>query len=338
MARSIKRIGVVLVFVAGAAQAGDDLYNWRCPYNTDGGCPPRRQTYGHFGTKWSRWPGVTNADYETKIKPGELAGPPVPEDIPPRETPLEMLLPPDPTKDRRDDGAPMPPGDDGAGPPALTPDAAPRPDILSPPGEDIMEELLPEDEPTQPRTPPDAAPELMPEFTEEPTPEGDTDFEISPDEDPFKDDPLFQDDAAPAPPDSSDGGPFERRFETPRGDRAPGMPALHRAPTRLPTAQSNPIRPEFSEDAQWSQSEAEPGPRLMPASRPALRSSAGRTVVRGALAQRTRGHDNPLRAASAADLLAVDGEVLPTAAWQQPEPVKFEPEPQTPLRNNPLRQ
>lgn len=302
----------------------DDVDYWRCPYTPDGACAPKRQTYGYFAPKWRRWPGVTSADYESKLPPADFSAPQGPTETGPRVTPDELLPPTDlPTLD----DIPTPPRDDSKGPPPLTPESEqPQDTILEPPSEDIMEELLPEDEPGKPSTKPAKEPSKEPaeepliEPSEEPStkPESKSDqpLEEKPfEDDPFKDDPLFNDgDDAPAPP----GGAKRSGSEAVPRSLSPIMPAMRQIPTRLPAARVNhPV----------------PASRLTRRSAPAERP-AGSRPPRADLSLNSGAPRNPLRGEPTPDLVA-DDLIVPTAAWQAPEQVETAPE--IGGRTNPLR-
>lgn len=317
--RSVYALAVILT-IAAIARA-EDLHDWYCPYTPDGTCAPKRQTYGYFAPKWRRWPGVTNADYESKRPPQEPFTPPPSADskgLPP----TELLLPP--TQFRRDE-APTPPGGDGE-PQPLTPDARPTPDILSPPGEDVMDELLPGvEQPTQPgrgpsipnRTSPQPSapsdggvvpfPEAESPANTRPAPRSGAPAGPAPslpnatqpethepepatppgESDPFKDDPFFND-AAPAPSGSRQPSRLDRQLEFP----SETMPARHDTPARLPEA-------SLGRQPQSRLSRTGSGGQPTPARPNRGFSQAGPRV-------------NPLRPAVPPE----EGRVLPAAAWQ----------------------
>lgn len=325
-----------LVMLATVAQAGppNDIDYWRCPYTPDGSCAPRRQTYGYFAPKWRRWPGVTSADYESKLPPPEPYSPPDGIDTGPRITPNEMLPPSDlPTLN----DIPTPPRGDGDGPPPLTPETERQPDtILAPPGEDIMDELLPEDEPPTPPSKPDREPAKEPteepavEPSTRPTPDGDDLLEEKPldekpgdekpaDEkpfegDPFRDDPLFNDDV-PAPP----GDTKRSELESVPRQLSPSMPAMREVPSRLPTARTV---------------GGAPASRLTKRNVPSIQPTSGVRPAGGDRLKASAGFHNPLRSRSTTDMIA-DDKVLPTAAWQEPQPTEAARE--SGWRANPLR-
>ena len=340
----------LLIFLASSVMhAGDDaLYNWRCPYTPDGSCPPSRQTYGHYATKWNRWPGVTNADYESKIKKAEPTAPQGPSATAPRETPEDLLLPPDPDETRELDNPPAPPRGEDNAPPPLTPEAEARPDILTPPGEDIMEELLPEEPPKRPEpapktptkptppsakepsTPPTKKPssEPSPDPTPEPTPESDQPF----DDDPFKDDPLFEDEP-PAPP----SGTKRSGIDGGAGVQSPAMSALRSVPASPPTAPPQAMqwnRPQ--PQSRLSRAAASTDPRPMPSAPGAGKSAMLEPQQRPSLSPLST--SNPLRSDLNAEV-ALDDQVIPTAAWEEASPAEPAPEsnPDPDRRANPLR-
>lgn len=316
--------GLVALLALATTSNAENLGDWYCPYRTDGACAPKRQTYGYFAPKWRRWPGVTNADYQSKRPPQELPKPPAATEEP-GLPPGELLLPP--TDFPRDD-APAPPG--GAGEPQpLTPETEPRPDILSPPGEDVMDELLPDVEqpnrPTQrPSAPSDNTEIPFPEANEstdpapaptEPEPARRESAEpksappapLQPTDDPFKDDPFF-DDAAPKPRQ----GTRPTRLNWDQEAPPQSVPATHEAPARLPAAQL-----ERTPQSRLSRTPGSGEPTL---AKPRL--SAARPERRS----------NPLRSGTTPEMASED-RVIPTAAWQTDADVA----PPTALGNNPLR-
>ncbi len=312
-----KMIVCLFCLAASAAQAAhDEFYDWRCPYSPDGTCTPRRSTYGHYPTKWSRWPGVSDADYESSLPSSDLSAPPDSAETGPRISPTDLLPPYDPSSL---DSAPTPPGGDGS-PPPLTPEADQRPDILTPPGEDVMDELLPDDEPKQPEPAPGppaepdsellpgSTPKPNPEPTPERAPESGKPFE----DDPFKDEPLFNDEA-PAPP----SGTKRSGIDSGPDGASPNQPAMRSVPARLPSAQRNGNLPK----SRLSRA-ATSDPRPMPGV-----PAAGKSPT----SARSR---NPLRNSSAPNQIVADDVVVPTK-WQ--EPVAVQPEPERGWRVNPLR-
>ena len=313
MIGSIEKHGNVLVMslllslAAASARAGHgDDYYWRCPYKPDGVCTPSRNTYGYYATKWSQWPGVTAADYESKLPsgaPAARAG--APSGTAPLETPDELLPPP----------GGVPGGDDA--PPPLTPPTDARPDILTPPGEDIMDDFLSDDPAPQPdaapNAEPDPSPKLTPETTPEPKPESDLPF----DDDPFKDEPVFNEEDPPAPPSGTN------RSGINPGAVSPTMPAMRSLPKRFPAAQHRHVP-----KSRLSRMTTPGEPRLMPAQ--STGKSAASRPSRGRIAQAR----NPLRGNPTPEMVAVDEMVEPTQ-WQ--EPAIAEPEAESDWHANPLR-
>jgi hypothetical protein len=302
---------LLLLAVSTAHGGPDDLYNWRCPYTPDGACAPRRGTYGHYPTKWLRWPGVTDADYESRIKSGELSAPPGPRETPPREGPEDFMPSSGPTR-----------GDDTGAPPLTREDESPPDNILSQPGEDVMEEFIPDEETKQPEPEPTPEPSLepSPEPSSEPTPDPDKPF----DDDPFKDDPLFNDDAPAPPTDTKRSG----IHAVPQAE----SPAMRTVPRRLRAAQQDRTQspPRLSRSARSGEA------RLMPSA-----PRSGRLSVRAVYSGRDRVSPgpglsrNPLRSGPAPETVAVDEEVVPTAAWQEPQ--LAEPKREAGWHANPLR-
>ena len=317
------RLALATLFAANLAQAGPrDLYNWRCPYTPDGACPPNRVEYGHYRAKWSRWPGVSDADYQSRLKPGELSTPVGPRETPPRETPENLILPPDPGFDE----APPPPPSNDPGVPPLTPESELRPDILTPPGEEAMEELLPNGQPSRQESVPRGEDSLTPELTPESnpqspaeeTPKGDKPFEG----DPFKDD-LF-DESPPAPPsESKDRGSNMRLRE-----RARNMPATHTVPSRIRATS------DARESSPLPRSATMPKSRLIPTTVPEGKSAIP-AMHRPArkLTAAPRSPHNPLREIPAFEETTDDFQAMPVAAWEEANTDQTSPT----LRANPLR-
>jgi hypothetical protein len=302
---------IVLVSTNLALAGSKDLRNWRCPYTPDGACPPNRDGYGYYKPKWSRWPGVSDANYQSRLKPGQLSAPAGPKDVPPRESPEDLLLPP---STELDDSPPAPPSGDFGVPP-LTPDSERVPDILAPPGQEAMDQLLPNEQ-TPPEAVPqkedDLAPDLFPEANEKAPNEGAPREEKPFEGDPFKDD-IF-DDAPPAPPSETKGRGSNLRSQ----QDSSAMPAMHTIPSRTPSAQSR--------------SAATPKSRLVPASdahgrsaKAEPRRTSGRTAAAAPF--------NPLRSIPAFETEFADEGVIPTAAWEEAPA-----EPSATVRTNPLRQ
>lgn len=290
----LQRTLLVLVAVANVAQAAPaDLRNWHCPYSTDGNCPPNRSGYGLYQTKWSRWPGVTDADYQSRLPSPEPAKP-APPAMPAQEAPEDFMLPP---SGPDMDAPPRAPSNNDLGPPPLTPEDEPRPDILSPEGEDILDELIPQGV----RPPASRLPEPQPSTQRPSAPPQELPFEDQ--ADPFKDDPLFNDDP-PAPPQEN------QRSELPTKPSAGPllMPAMRVAPTRLPAAQTKP----FKQAAPLAKTDdvATPEFAKVPQHATAMAASAEFAVQPPAPQAATQ---NPLRNGMRQESRAV----IPTAAWQE---------------------
>lgn len=310
--------------VANAVGAGrNDLYHWHCPYSPDGVCTPNRNNYGYYQTKWSRWPGVTDADYESRSP--AAAAPTGPSETGPRMTPGDILPP---ARDTLGDMAPPPPGGGDAAPQPLTPPNELRPDILTPPGEDIMDELLEEGdklEKSEPKplteqersseTAPKTTPKTKPETKPETTPETDEPF----DDNPFKDEPLFNEEETPGSPSGTkrsgvDGG---------AGPVLPVMPAHRATPNGSPTARLG----RGSASAQAAHASLNSAKHMANPVR--SRRAAG-----GDSAGENNSVRNPLRSNMAAEMVVVDEMVRPTE-WH--EPAAAEPEFESGELFNPLR-
>jgi hypothetical protein len=127
------------------------------------------------------------------------------------------------------------------------------------------------------------------------------------DDDPFKDDPFFND-AAPAPDDANRPNRLDLQFEPP----AQPVPANHQAPSRLPAAQLERLPQSRLTRSAGSAQPTPAGPR----------PDVSRAAPGG----------NPLRP-DAPSVSADDNRVVPTAAWQAEADVA----PPTETARNPLR-
>jgi hypothetical protein len=206
------------------------------------------------------------------------------------------------------DAPPRAPSNDDLGPPPLTPENEPRPSILSPPGEDVFDQFVPKDV-----RPPDAK-------SPEPRPAPQTELPFEEQSDPFKDEPLFNDDP-PAPPKSNQGSGMPTAPST--GPLL--LPAMRTSPSRLPAAQTK----SFKRAEPLAQQDEPEIPQFSTSDPAVANQVAAEFAVQPPTPQALS--QNPLRGGLRQESRAV----VPTAAWEPPARPSM---PSAPINStNPLR-
>jgi hypothetical protein len=329
---------IAIVAVTNAHAVAGDSVDWRCPYRTDCSCPPNRSNYGYNATKWRRWPGVSDPVDEPTTPngppPSSTPAPKSPEETAPTVPGDEMLLPPG---EKQFQDRPDSPPEDTRNievPKEL------EEDLLAPPSEEDFKGMALPDEPAakkpekdapkaRPSNEPPAEKRPVQKETPPPIPEERTPEPPSDDEDPFKDDPLFNDEAPEPPPGEK---PVEKSGEswTPPKERGAVQPAMREVPQDLPAVQTQ--RPELPLS---KLSIPEPS-RLTPVLPVSHRPSSSTNPLRTSSIDDNTSASNPLRSSpTAAAPVAHETNVVRTAAWEPTHDVR--PRVDERSQTNPLR-
>ena len=301
--KNVAYVAVIFLCSCWQAQSAPTYPPAECSNGAEGGCTPRRITYGYYPTNWRRWPseGPTPAQPQPESLPMPAKKEPLPKvepDLPISPSEEVPLFPTDnepATPEKSLESSLVPPFDDSA---------------PEPPKDNSGEMGVPDGAPRRPSTSQDLPP--GPDKVELPAPSTEDLPPSMPEEDPFKDEPE---------PNKTSG---IRKLQLQTTQISSKESTISQVNGQWRTTQVPATATETSTVKRLPMGE-EPG--LVP-----LASDQAVTRPRSAQSSNFQRRGNPLRTTA---IRPGEHHVVPTASWSSDSPKTIDPA--TEWRQNPLR-